>query len=413
MNENIKNAFYATLSVVIILPAIFLVSDYIYFQEPLSRVALYPDDPVCDKECTEQRSDGYRCTEIKQDEYVCRKQRGFSNNGDNAVLHQSAGPISYGEIISFPEDNFDTVLFNIAGVKITDKDSKTIQVDFAESQDLPDVTYSAKLKPNDSFLSCINPWESTHLVYYTGLFEYENRTYAEFWGLHPYTPPELFPCDLPKLWEQSLRHDYDILIPEYEEFGFEVGDKPALESEYGQIDSRKINPEKDIPTFLGYDVPEICTEDMIKHLVKYSTMFERGIPYGLDWVGLGESIDPDDFDKCVDELLKRNPKTLENKNDVFDQLKGILGNCACQERVLSNPDTVERCLQPYISWGNFTHYINNNICEWQKDSVMIDILDRCTQIKETGTFGGFAYGASWQNDTHYIDNTTCEWKNIK
>ena len=249
MKDNIKNSIYAILSIIIILPAIFLVSDYIYFQEPLSRVALYPDDPVCDKECTEQRSDGYRCTEGKQDEYVCRKQRGFSNNGDNAVLHQSAGPISYGEIISFPEDNFDAVLFNIAGVKITDKDSKTIHVDFAESQDSPDVIYSAKLKPNDSFLSCINPWESTHLVYYTGLFEYENRTYAEFWGLHPYTPPELFPCDLPKLWEQSLRYDYDILIPEYEEFGFEIGDKPALEFEHDEIDSRKINPEKDIPTF--------------------------------------------------------------------------------------------------------------------------------------------------------------------
>ena len=44
---------------------------------------------------------------------------------------------------------------------------------------------------------------------------------------------------------------------------------------------------------------------------------------------------------------------------------------------------------------------------------MIDILDRCEQIKETGTFGGFAYGASWQNDTHYIDNTLCEREEIK
>ena len=251
MNSNLKNTTFAILSMVVILPAIFFISDYIYFQEPLSRVALYPDDPVCDKECTEQRSDGYRCTEVKQDEYVCRKQRGFSNGGDNAVLHHSAGPISYGEIISFPEDNFDTVLFNISGVKITDKDSKTIRVDFAESQESPNVIYSAELKPNDSFLSCINPWKGTHLVYYTGLFEYENRTYAEFWGLHPYTPPELFPCDLPKLWEQSLRYDYDILIPEYEKFGFEIGGKSVSESEYDEIDSRKINPEKDIPTFFA------------------------------------------------------------------------------------------------------------------------------------------------------------------
>ena len=174
---------------------------------------------------------------------------GFSNNGDDAVLHHSAGPISYGEIISFPEDNFDAVLFNIAGVRITDRDSKTIQVDFAESQDSPIVVYSAKLEPNDSFLSCINPWKGTHLVYYTGLFEYENKAYAEFWGLHPYTPPELFPCDLPKLWEQSLRHNYDILIPEYEEFGFAAEDESASELRSDGIDSGKINPEKDIPIF--------------------------------------------------------------------------------------------------------------------------------------------------------------------
>ena len=249
MKDNIKNLIYAVLSIIIILPAIFLISDYIYFQEPLSRVVLYPDDPICDKECTEQRSDGYRCTEVKQDEYVCRKQRGFSNNGDNAVLHHSAGPISYGEIISFPEGNFDSVLFNIADVRITDRDSKTIEIDFAESEESPSMIYSAKLKPNDSFLSCINPWKGTHLVYYTDLFEYQNKTYAEFWGLHPYTPPELFPCDLPKLWEQSLRHDYDILIPEYEEFGFTAEDEYASESRPDEIDSRKINPEKDIPTF--------------------------------------------------------------------------------------------------------------------------------------------------------------------
>ena len=101
------------------------------------------------------------------------------------------------------------------------------------------------------------------------------------------------------------------------------------------------------------------------------------------------------------------------EDNIPDQLREVFGNCACQERIKSNPDTMERCIQPYISWENSTHYIDNNICEWQKSSVLIDILDRCEQIKKTGTFGGFAYGASWQNDTHYIDNTTCEWEKIK
>ena len=63
------------------------------------------------------------------------------------------------------------------------------------------------------------------------------------------------------------------------------------------------------PAFWGYDIPKICTDDMIKHLVKYSTMFDRSAPYyALDWIGLVDGIDPDDFDRCVEELLERNPK---------------------------------------------------------------------------------------------------------
>lgn len=68
------------------------------------------------------------------------------------------------------------------------------------------------------------------------------------------------------------------------------------------------------PAFLGFDIPEICTEDMIKHLVKYSSMFEKNTPYSLEWISMDESIDSDDFDICVEELLERNPKELENEN---------------------------------------------------------------------------------------------------
>lgn len=68
------------------------------------------------------------------------------------------------------------------------------------------------------------------------------------------------------------------------------------------------------PALLGYDIPEICTEDMIKHLVKHSSMFDRDTPYMLEWISMDDSIDTDDFDRCVEELLERNPKELENEN---------------------------------------------------------------------------------------------------
>ncbi|MGY5148781.1 MAG: hypothetical protein ACW9W3_01825 [Candidatus Nitrosopumilus sp. bin_68KS] len=223
MNPNLKNTVYAISSIVIILPAILLISDYIYFQEPLSRVALYPDDPKCDKECVKKMNDSYKCVEIKQDEFVCRRERGDAI-GNREVKSSSAGPISYGELVSFPEGKSDVKWFSIENLKIIDKNSNTIQVDFNESNDVDatsNIIHTATLSPNDTFLSCLNPWKSTHLVRYIGLYEYENKTYAEFWGLHPYTPPELFPCDMPKIIDSSLKIKYDIFLPEYEEFGFD------------------------------------------------------------------------------------------------------------------------------------------------------------------------------------------------
>ncbi len=68
------------------------------------------------------------------------------------------------------------------------------------------------------------------------------------------------------------------------------------------------------PAFLGFDIPQICTEYMIKHLMRYSTLFDRGVPYSLEWISMDDSINADDFDRCVEELLERNPKELENED---------------------------------------------------------------------------------------------------
>ena len=68
------------------------------------------------------------------------------------------------------------------------------------------------------------------------------------------------------------------------------------------------------PAFLGFNIPEICTEDMIKHLVRYSTMFDRNAPYSLEWISMDDNINRDNFDRCVEELLEKNPKELQNEN---------------------------------------------------------------------------------------------------
>ena len=226
MNSNLKNLIYAVSSIVIILPAILFISDYVYFQEPLSRVALNPDEAKCDLDCVEKLDDVYKCVEINPDEFVCRRERGkLPSTGFSSVQSHSAAPWTHGEIVDFPEGKADVRFFNIENMKIIDKNSKIIHLDFNDSLDRDadtNIVYSVELQLGDMFVShCRDSSKSTHLVKYTDLYEYENKTYAEFWGLHPFTPPELFPCDLPKILESSLRINYDISLPEYEEFGFD------------------------------------------------------------------------------------------------------------------------------------------------------------------------------------------------
>lgn len=84
---------------------------------------------------------------------------------------------------------------------------------------------------------------------------------------------------------------------------------------YQDIFEKKLGgPGNRHPAFWGFDIPKVCTEDMIKHLAKYSTMFDRNVPYSLEWIGMGDNINADDFDTCVKELLERNPRELENEN---------------------------------------------------------------------------------------------------
>lgn len=68
------------------------------------------------------------------------------------------------------------------------------------------------------------------------------------------------------------------------------------------------------PAFLGYEIPEICTFDMIKHLVKYSNMFfDDEENFSFEWIGLHMDINADDFDVCYDELLELRNHSQESE----------------------------------------------------------------------------------------------------
>ena len=72
------------------------------------------------------------------------------------------------------------------------------------------------------------------------------------------------------------------------------------------------------PAFLGYEIPESCTEKMVKHLVQYSNMFfADDEEYGIEDIGLPENVRLDDFDICVDDLLKLREITGKSHEDIM------------------------------------------------------------------------------------------------
>ena len=64
------------------------------------------------------------------------------------------------------------------------------------------------------------------------------------------------------------------------------------------------------PAFLGYHVPDVCTNDMVKFLKKHSTMFDANTQYRspLDGDVLDPGINPDDMVQCENKLLENRGK---------------------------------------------------------------------------------------------------------
>ena len=66
------------------------------------------------------------------------------------------------------------------------------------------------------------------------------------------------------------------------------------------------------PAFLGYHIPDICTEDMIKHLVKHSNVFEGEEHFMLEYVGLPKGMNSEDFAQCYLEVKTAIVEQREN-----------------------------------------------------------------------------------------------------
>ncbi len=211
--------------------------DYVYFDEPVRRIGPDLDTLVCDPGCAERAGSdsGYGCLEVAPGEHVCRpardKDRFWPPEGNN-TLHASAAPVTYGEIVLFPEGVADQQIFGVGSVEVVDRASGTVRVAFAEPMrgDIGSIVHSAVLRPGDTFVSDCYPakrYPVVHLVQYTDLFDMDGVTYAEFWGIHPDILSNWQRCADPGVLQTSLEYDYDLGLPEYGDFSFPQAAQPG------------------------------------------------------------------------------------------------------------------------------------------------------------------------------------------
>ncbi len=82
-STDIKNAIYLAVAVLVLIPGIYYLADYMYFHQYMLDLKI--DDETCDSNCAANVAahthssyrEGYACVEIDVDSFVCRPQRGY------------------------------------------------------------------------------------------------------------------------------------------------------------------------------------------------------------------------------------------------------------------------------------------------------------------------------------------------
>ena len=83
-------------------------------------------------------------------------------------------------------------------------------------------------------------------------------------------------------------------------------DKDAISDDF---DKTWGGPGNRHPAFLGWDIPDVCTKDMVKFLKKHSDMFEKDVPY------LSPLDQPvSDFGINAEQMIQCENQLLENRN---------------------------------------------------------------------------------------------------
>lgn len=231
MNDNVKNIVYAVVAVLVTVPALHYAGDYVQFHRHMLGLGI-DDGSYCDAACAaelmtgwyDEYEEGYACVEVNPDRYVCRPPRGADDlRREGYQFMQVAAPnVSHGEIFVVTADGSGRGSYHVGEVVLVDEQADRIAVNFyaSTSDGWGDVVHAAEMSPGDTYVECFWEWQNVfHIVEYTGTFDLDGTTMAEFWAAHVWPqPPELSPCDPKKIISRSLQIDYDLGLPLYEKF---------------------------------------------------------------------------------------------------------------------------------------------------------------------------------------------------
>lgn len=243
MNPDAKNALSLGVSVLVLVPGIYYLADYVHFHQHLLDLKI--DDESCDSACAANVTarthsfyrEGYACVEVDTDSFVCRPPRGYGSFEirDDQFMHVAI-PVSYGEIYVVPTDGNHAPGYRVGGVSLVDGPSDRISVDFVVGAgDTGEIIYAAEMVPGDTYVECNALTQNVvHLVEYTGTFDLDGIPVAEFWAAHIWPkPPELSPCDAKEIISRTLGIDYDLGLPAYEEFERAFQEKRSMAGDGG------------------------------------------------------------------------------------------------------------------------------------------------------------------------------------
>ncbi len=221
MNSNLKNLIYAISSIVIILPAIFFTSDYIYFQEPLNKATIIPNFTLAPNEFQNVRDDkDSTCYTTLSMNLFCYKKPKIRDGDDrNHLSSFIVGDNGINGELHFDRVGLDGGIFTIKNMVLIDDD--TALITFADKdyrignkdrtiyEIIDDFEFTVTVKKYDSFITHCgnNDGSAATIVQYLGVTTIDDIDYFLTWHT-VITSEDGFTCKYPKLIQHSLNHNF-------------------------------------------------------------------------------------------------------------------------------------------------------------------------------------------------------------